>query len=108
MQFYMYMQIKSLIIALFILLICGFFVNCSKDKSLNLPPSLQKLTEQTECSCNPYIEDYTLNENTIYIYSCGGPACDCFATYYDANGEEFQPQSSDQADFVKHVWSCKK
>ncbi len=107
------MQLAKLILLstkiFFALLIISFFQNCSKDnRAINLPPSLQKLTEQTDCNCIPFIDEYSLNGNTIYVYSCNGPGCYCIKLYYNTDGEEFQPKSDDHTDFVKHIWTCKK
>lgn len=83
-----------------------FITGCSKNAN-NLPASLQELTKQTNCTCNPFLDEYAMNGATIYMYSCGGPACDCVTNYYNAKGETFQLATGQPIAFVRHIWSCK-
>lgn len=92
-----------------------FFSECSKENQnlQNLPDSLKEIiAKTTDCSCNPFINEYEWRNETVYVSSCGGPACDCYSFYYDENGEQIKMDSAssfnfqDSAKLIKHVWSC--
>ena len=95
-------------VLLFVTLFISCFVGSCSKKNITLPASLQKITEEESCECEPYIDEYTLNGNTVYMYGCSGPGCYCFAMYYDAAGKEFRLDSGQSAVYRKHIWSCKK
>ena len=87
-------------------LLSFLFLNCSKQ-NVSLPAALQKITEEQNCECKPFIDEYTLDGNIIYLYICRGVACDCFSTYYDSSGNEFTLRAGQSPVYHKHVWSCK-
>lgn len=91
-----------------LLLITG----CSKE-DLGLPAPLLALTESGACGCDPFIDEYVWKGETVYIYSCRGPNCNCMVLYYDQEGELFSQPTGyrfedflAEASFVRNVWTC--
>lgn len=91
-----------------------FFFSCSKENH-DVPPSLKQIiANNSSCECNPFIDEYLYKNETVYLQSCGGPACDCTVTFYDSNGERMSTEPGyvpsgfiQESKLVKHVWSCK-
>ncbi|MEO8795889.1 MAG: hypothetical protein ABI390_10500, partial [Daejeonella sp.] len=105
--------VLNIFIVIFLITIVLFA--CHKREEI-LPLTIQELiaTNQNNCSCNPYINQYNWKNATVYVASCGGPACDCTISFYDEKGNAFQLKNgysySDfqkDANLVKSVWSCK-
>jgi hypothetical protein len=94
-----------------------FYYSCSKGKT-STPDAINKLiydlkSQNPDCSCNPFMDEYLWENKTVYVSSCGGPACDCIAIFYDSTAQKFNLDSSSyqqffqQSTFKKNVWTCK-
>jgi len=96
------------------LLIATLFISSCKKEVTELPASLKGIIENSKnCICNPYINQYLWKGKVTYIASCGGPACSCTWTYYNAGGVVIKmPMGytfnnfSKESTFVETVWSC--
>lgn len=79
-----------------------------------LPEPLKTYIAATkDCTCKPYIDKYLWRNQTVYLSSCSGPACDCMTLYYDTAGTKIQMDSGyypsqfrQEAQLVAHVWRC--
>ncbi|WP_207534845.1 hypothetical protein [Desertivirga arenae] len=88
---------------------------CEKEKKeTEVPVAIKKLIETYDdnCVCQPFISEYKWKNETVYLSSCGGPACDCTTTFYNAQGTEINMPTNNnefqsQSTFVKEVWTCK-
>ena len=100
-----------------ILIMSSFYFSCSKDNT-SMPDAINKListlkSQNPDCECNPFMNQYSWENKTVYVSSCGGPACDCIATFYDSAAQKINLDSSSyqqffqQSKFVKNVWTCK-
>jgi len=87
---------------------------CSKEDKLteNVPVSVKQAMEQTDCSCEPYIDLYKWHDQQLYFFGYKGPACDWVPRFVDAEGndvslsqEEIQ-QFHNEATKIKNIWTC--
>lgn len=104
----MYKMLGCIVLSVFI------FLSCKQEK-LDVPEPLKAIIANSkDCSCSPFIDKYLWRSQTVYLSSCSGAACDCTTLYYDATGKEFKMDSTyhpdqfrQEAQLIKHVWSCK-
>lgn len=102
--------------------ICLVLLSCSKrqaydpQKDESIPVAIRAIiSEGNNCACAPYIHEYQWREQTVYLYSCGGPACDCVTLYYDKAGQQITMPASytphefqKEARLLREVWRCNK
>ena len=96
-------------------LLLSLAVPACKKSSIEAPEPIQQImAQQTNCVCEPYIDQYTWRGKAVYVYSCNGPTCFCGAAYYDKEGNRItMPQDyslnafRQEAKFVRNVWRCK-
>lgn len=89
-------------------------LSCSKEEA-NLPQSIKAIIAESgkNCTCIPFINKYLWRNKTVYMWSCGGPACNCSTNYFDEAGVPFQMETGympdeflAEAQLVKQVWRC--
>jgi hypothetical protein len=103
-------------ISFFTLVVVSFYLySCNKEKIDAPEPLKNKIAKATNCTCDPYVDKYLWRNKETYIWTCGGPACDCIVTYYDEKGNVLTMDSTftfdefrHESQFIKHVWSCKE
>lgn len=108
---------KNILLKAYVVLVvfCLFFYSCSRDKT-DAPKAIKELISKiNNCTCDPYIDEYLWRDKTVYIQTCGGPACNCIVSYYNKKGEEFKMDAGytfdnfrQESRLVKHIWTCKK
>lgn len=107
----------NLFFAMCILMTSLFYSSCSKNET-QTPPAIAALisnlqSQNPDCTCNPFVDEYLWENKTVYTSSCGGPLCDCFTYFYDSVGHQFNldsityQQFFQQSTLVKNVWTCK-
>ena len=84
---------------------------CKKEVETTPKPILDLIAKQTNCTCEPYIDEYRWQSKVVYVFSCKGPACFCGSEFYDAEGNLVGQGLSlhdfrQGATFKRHVWSC--
>jgi hypothetical protein len=87
--------------------------NCTKQKA-DLPKAIRDLISSSKnCACIPFVDKYSWRNQTVYLSSCAGPACDCLTVYYDESGIKFNMDSGympgdfrAEAQLLKNVWRC--
>jgi hypothetical protein len=104
---------RSKVLLIVCLLGSSLWFGCKKENTA-IPATIEALTKQTNCTCEPFIDAYKWHNKTVYIQSCKGPACLCSVLYYNAQGEMFSmPQGYTfndffrEAEFVRNIWTCK-
>jgi len=95
----------------------SLFYSCSKENpdSSEVANLIKTLKLQNPgCTCDPYLDQYSWRNETVYVLLYGGPACDWFPTFYTAKGQKFTLSPGYSFDdfiqesvFTKSVWSCK-
>ncbi|MEJ7778041.1 MAG: hypothetical protein WKF68_00510 [Daejeonella sp.] len=98
-----------------LILLSLFSFSCAKGK-LEVPETIKKLTDKNaDCTCEPYINQYTWESKTIYVLAYKEPSCDWKPTYYNEKGEEIKMGSGYHYDkfledsrLIKNIWTCKK
>ncbi|MBE7171787.1 MAG: hypothetical protein INR73_14455 [Williamsia sp.] len=104
---------------LIILCSCLFFY-CSGGKKQKVDKSAPEIIKQLvpkqvdDCTiCPSYIAQYTWNNQTIYVYSCGGATCNCAKQLYDGQGNKIPYDAAvymafdRESKYVKFIWRCK-
>jgi len=90
---------------------------CSKPaENKNLPLSLQELiTENSACICDPYLNQFSWRNQTVYLLGFTGPGCDWMPSYYDIEGEVIAMEPGYtmddfmlEAKLIKTVWRCEQ
>lgn len=97
-----------------IIVVCSLSFHCKKEE-LGIPESIKFLiTNNENCTCNPFIDKYEWRNKIVYLYSCNGPTCNCVTWYYDATGTQFTMDTGYTPDdfkaeskFLGNVWTCK-
>jgi hypothetical protein len=96
---------------------------CTKSKKHeSVPPSVQALIDSFKCGengCNASVSEYHMKNNlwkgaTIYVFLVGGPACDGFPLFFDAEGNklelpkdyQFAANFQNDAELIKTTWKC--
>ncbi|MBS1663189.1 MAG: hypothetical protein JST68_19255 [Bacteroidetes bacterium] len=95
---------------------------CSKKHDNDkVPPAVQSLIDSFKCGangCYASVTEYRMTDSlwhgmSIYVYSVGGPACDGFPLFFDANGNKLQLPKDYQISSFQHdtelirtVWKC--
>lgn len=95
------------------LLLSGLiFSSCSKEEQA--PEALQALTKNTNCTCEPYVNQYLWKGKTVYVLAYKGPYCTWTAGYYDENGTKTDMEAGysyytflDESQLIKNIWTCK-
>jgi hypothetical protein len=91
------------------------FSSCEKQE-VKIPPAVQELMNSTSCdpTCPSFVNSYHWRNRTVFIYSCGGPLCNCAVKYFNDNGEELTmeegygfPHFEQEAKLLEHIWVCK-
>ena len=65
------------------------------------------------CTCEPYLYQYTWKKQTIYVLAYAGPLCNTIPSYYNAKGEPLgnigfsYDEFLRQSQFIRNVWACK-
>ncbi len=89
-------------------------IACSK-MDVEVPGQLQKVISMNQdCTCDPYLDQYSRDGKMVYVLAYRGPACDTKVSYYDELGEEIKmdtgythPDFLKESRFVKNIWTCK-
>lgn len=89
-------------------------ISCSKA-DLQVPGQLQKVISMNQdCTCDPYLDQYSWSEEVVYVLAYRGPACDTRVSYYNELGKEIKmdpgythPDFLRDGRFVKNIWTCK-
>jgi hypothetical protein len=93
------------------------FFSCTKDQPL-LTADIKALTERLsedypDCSCDPFLDEYRLNNQTVYVLVFSAPFCNWVPAYYNDKGQPITAlQSSNYNDFlqgaqhIRNVWTC--
>jgi hypothetical protein len=112
-----FIVIVNLIYAFCIVSISLFYSACSKNETQTPAPIAALISnlksQDPDCACNPYMDQYLWNNKTVYVSSCGGPLCDCFTFLYDSAVHQINldsvtyQQFFQQSTLVKNVWTCK-
>lgn len=104
------------------LMVCSMLLfSCAKENKNNplkdetIPPAIRAMIAKPgNCTCEPLIREYKWREQTVYLFSCAGPACDCRDIYYDENGQKITMAAGystsnfyTDAQFLREVWRCK-
>jgi hypothetical protein len=96
-----------------VLLACSVLFSCTKNKQGLPEPLHEVIRSQTDCSCEPYINEYRWREQTIYVLAYKGPACTWIPTYYDGKGNIFNMEQGytlddflGESSLIRHTWSC--
>lgn len=101
----------------FSLLVFGLFLLACSKEQINAPQAIKELIAGSgDCtSCPSFVDKYLWRNQTVYIYTCSGIACNCMVLYYNEKGEKLlmaQGYSFDafrqEARLTTHVWTCKK
>jgi hypothetical protein len=107
----------------FLALICSVLLvlsSCSKTnnpkKDESIPVAIRAMiSENNNCFCEPFIEEYKWRSQIVYLRGCRGPACDCMALYYDAAGQQitmptgYMPDAfRSEARLLREIWRCKE
>jgi hypothetical protein len=91
--------------------------SCTKDQPL-LTADIKALTESLaedypECSCSPFLDEYRLNNETIYVLAFSAPFCNWVPGYYNDKGQPLTALQStnynefiQQAQRIRNVWTC--
>jgi hypothetical protein len=96
---------------LYIILICA----CENENHDGIPAKLQAEIETIQnCSCYPWVKEYTWRGKRVFVKGNSGPACSWFPVFYDSSGEIFELPAgysyddfSRESRFIREVWSCK-
>jgi len=111
-----FLVIANLMFAFCIITISLFYSACSKNETQTPAPIAALISnlqsQNPDCACNPYMDQYLWNDKTIYVSSCGGPLCNCIAIFYDSAAHQINLDSTSQQFFqqstlIKNVWTCK-
>ena len=104
---------KKKIIYFFVIAI---FAACSKSapEKTVIPAALEKvIADNSNCTCEPYIDQYQWKGTTVYLLAYTGPTCSWIPTYFDKDGIVFtMPAGYSLNDFLqestsrKPVWKC--
>jgi hypothetical protein len=91
--------------------------SCTKDQP-SLTADIKALTERLaedypECSCSPFLDEYRLNNQTIYVLAFSAPFCNWVPGYYNDKGQPVAALQStnynefiQQAQRIRNVWTC--
>src|SRR4051812_29174245 len=94
-----------------------YLSSCSKDKIDAPEPIRELIADSRNChsDCPSIVDNYLWRNQTVYIYTCNGPTCNCIVSYYNDKGEKLTMDQGYQYDnflqeakLVKHVWKCTK
>ena len=110
--------ITKVSLALFLIFNCSLYSSCSKNNAEVYPDAINKLvsvlkSQNPDCTCDPFLNQYVWNNKTVYVSSCGGAACDCISILYDSAAHKINMDSASyqhffrESVFIKNVWSCK-
>jgi hypothetical protein len=88
--------------------------NPQKDKSI--PVAIRAMIPTGgNCTCEPFANEYKWRNQTVYLFSCRGPTCDCVTLYYDENGQKitmaagYMPDAfRREARLLREIWRCKE
>src|SRR5688500_16185908 len=92
------------------------FTNCQKE-SIDAADAIKAIIVNAEknciADCPAFVHEYRWKNDIIYLKSCTGPACLCFALLYHGNGEKIIPAAgTNESDIIKEsvylreVWKC--
>lgn len=97
------------------------FAACSKpddevsaDKEIKVRELVSRLAaENPNCSCAPFLDEYTWRGQTIYALAFSGPGCNWIPSYYNVEGVKIEMAAGYQwSDFreeatrVRNRWTC--
>lgn len=94
------------------------FFSCSKE-SIDTPKQIEILisdlkSANPDCTCEPYLDQYSWRNETVYILGYKGPTCDWFPIFYNSNGQPFTLEQGysyntflQESNFKQTVWTCK-
>jgi hypothetical protein len=91
-----------------------FLCQRSFKKEPGIPASIKELiANNKDCTCDPYINQYTWRGRTVFVLAAKGPFCDTRTLYYDENGIEikmpegyFLEMFRSESTLVKNIWTC--
>lgn len=91
--------------------------SCTKDQPL-LTEEEKTLTERIakdypNCSCDPFVDEYRFNNQTVYVIAFASPLCNWLPAYYDDKGQPITALQSknynefiQEAQRIRNVWTC--
>lgn len=90
------------------------FFSCQKKDDVEIPRPIKELLQKNQsCTCEPFIDQYLWKSQTIYLFSCKGPTCDCSTLYYDQQGDKFEMPAGympdtfrEESKFIRNIWTC--
>lgn len=106
------------VVFLSLVAVSTFFYACSKEKS-DTPEPIKELiadlsAQNADCTCDPFINQYSWRGERVYVFSCKGPACNCITEFYDSRGQKFElpagyslDQFFRESSLVEHTWTCR-
>ena len=98
--------------------VCVFLVSfssCSKENKEQETPEIVKtiMAGNENCICEPYIDQYLWEGQTIYYLGYKGPLCNWFPTFYNDKGERINMERdyivnhfAVESKLIKRLWSC--
>lgn len=97
------------------LLIMFTILGCHKKFDSPLPHNLQEIiSNNNNCTCQPYLNLYEWKGMQAYLYAFRGPACNFIPAYYDAEGKPLMMTATYTFDqflaesrLLKKIWECK-
>lgn len=90
------------------------FSSCKKNglNNAEVPEKIRQL-ETKNCTCDPYINQYTWRGQTVYMQGFSGPACNWYPLYYNQDGDKITMTTGytlndfeKEASFIREVWKC--
>jgi hypothetical protein len=100
----------------FILVVAILSLHACTKENLDIPPAIQERVDNEGCdpSCPSFLDKYLWHNQTVYILSCSGAACNCRVSVFDAQGNELNPMSvsynfshfTAEAELQSHLWRC--
>lgn len=105
-----FFMIKALVAGILITL----QIACTKNKINDpLPDALQTIIDNSNCTCQPWINKYYWKAQDVYVLGYAGVTCNWVPVYFDASGTTIEmPKDYTFGDFLKQAafieknWDC--
>jgi hypothetical protein len=109
---------KIILKTCFIFITFLFIFSCSKEnkEKVDVPePLMEIITNNNNCACEPFIDQYFWRGQTVYIFTCKGPTCLCAVSFFNEKGEtlELEPGYTfsdfhQESKLIKNIWTCEQ
>jgi hypothetical protein len=93
------------------------FFSCKKERTNDKEAAVKLVIQKVEantptCVCDPLVNEYKWNNETVYVQYAAGPACNSVPVYYNKNGQQMVVEGISFDDFLKesifirNIWTC--